>query len=84
MKLEHLKTKTNLKDEKSEAAKKKAMLGLVRIYEKTSTQTTGGLLFIIRVNREVKRVYINGCRYNERLNSETEGSKTSYIHCQST
>ncbi len=56
----------------------------MRIYEKTSTETTGGLLFIIRVNREVKRVYINGCRYNERLNSETEGSKTSYIHCQST
>jgi hypothetical protein len=38
------------------------------------------LLFIIRVNRELKRVYINGCRYNERLNSKTEGSKTPHIH----
>jgi hypothetical protein len=38
-------------------------------------------LFIIRVKREIKRVYINGCRYNERLNSKTEGSKTPRIHC---
>ncbi len=38
------------------------------------------LLFIIRVKRELKRVYRNGCRYNERLNVETEGSKTSHIH----
>ncbi len=29
------------------------------------------LLFIIRVKRELKRVYRNGCRYNERLNAET-------------
>ncbi len=28
----------------------------------------------IRVKGELKRVYINGCRYNERLNTETEGS----------
>ncbi len=28
-------------------------------------------LFIIRVKRELKRVYRNGCRYNERLNAET-------------
>ena len=35
------------------------------------------LLFIIRVKRELKRVYRNGCRYNERLNVETGGSKTS-------
>jgi hypothetical protein len=40
----------------------------------------GVLLFIIRVNRELKRVYRNGCRYNERLNSETGGSKTPRTH----
>jgi hypothetical protein len=28
-----------------------------------------GLLFIIRVKRELKRVYRNGCRYSERLNT---------------
>ena len=38
------------------------------------------LLFIIRVKRELKRVYRNGCRYNERLNDETGGSKTPRIH----
>ena len=38
------------------------------------------LLFIIRVKRELKRVYRHGCRYNERLNTETGGSKTSRIH----
>jgi hypothetical protein len=32
------------------------------------------LWFIIRVKRELKRVYRNGCRYNERLNAETGGS----------
>ena len=37
-------------------------------------------LFIIRVKRELKRVYRNGCRYNERLNVETGGSKTHRIH----
>jgi hypothetical protein len=37
-------------------------------------------LFIIRVKREVKRVYKNGCRYNERLNAETGGSKTPRTH----
>ena len=31
----------------------------------------GCLLFIKRVKRELKRVYRNGCRYNERLNAET-------------
>ncbi len=40
-------------------------------------------LFIVRVKREVKRVYRNGCQYNERLNvetgSDTGGSKTSRI-----
>ena len=34
-------------------------------------------MFIIRVKSEVKREYINGCRYNERLNSETVYSKPS-------
>jgi hypothetical protein len=38
------------------------------------------LLFIIRVKRELKRVYRNGCRYNERLNPETGGSKTTRTH----
>jgi hypothetical protein len=38
------------------------------------------LLFIIRVKRELKRVYRNGCRYNERLNAETGGSKTPHTH----
>ena len=32
------------------------------------------------IKRELKRVYINGCRYNERLNTETQGSKTPHIH----
>ena len=38
------------------------------------------LMFIIRVKREIKRVYRNGCRYNERLNTETGGSKTTRTH----
>ncbi len=38
------------------------------------------LLFFIIVKWELKRVYINGCRYNERLNAETEGSITPRIH----
>jgi hypothetical protein len=38
------------------------------------------LLFIIRVKRELERVYRNGCRYNERLTSETGGSKTPHTH----
>jgi hypothetical protein len=38
------------------------------------------LLFMIRVKRELKRVYKNGCRYNERLNAETGGSKTPRTH----
>ncbi len=37
------------------------------------------LLFIIRVKRELKRVYRNGCRYNERLNAETGGSIISFF-----
>jgi hypothetical protein len=40
----------------------------------------GCLLFIKRVKRELKRVYRNGCRYNERLNAETGGSKTPRTH----
>jgi primase-polymerase (primpol)-like protein len=35
-------------------------------------------VFIIEVNRETKRIQIDGCRYNERLNSKTQGS--SPIH----
>jgi hypothetical protein len=35
-------------------------------------------VFIIEVNRETKRIQIDGCRYNERLNSKTQGS--SRIH----
>ena len=31
--------------------------------------------FLHEVKRELKRIYINGCRYNERLNAKTEGSK---------
>ena len=38
------------------------------------------LLFIIRVKGELKRVYRNGCRYNERLNTETGGSKTPHTY----
>ncbi len=38
------------------------------------------LLFIIRGKRELKRVHRNRCRYNERLNSETGGSKTPQVH----
>ncbi len=45
-----------------------------------SSAGLGLLLFIIRVKRDLKRVYRNGCRYNERLNTETGGSKTSRIH----
>ncbi len=37
-------------------------------------------LFVIRVKRELKRVYRNGCRYNERLNAETGGPKTPHTH----
>jgi hypothetical protein len=38
------------------------------------------MLFIIRVKREIQRVYRNGCRYNERLNAETGGSETPRVH----
>jgi hypothetical protein len=48
--------------------------------EESTRLADTGLLFIIRVKRELKRVYINGCRYYERLNAETEGSKTPRIH----
>ncbi len=37
-------------------------------------QTRKFVIFIIRVKRELKRVYGNGCRYNERLNAEAGGS----------
>jgi hypothetical protein len=32
------------------------------------------------VKRELKRICIDGCRYNEWINTETGGSKTSHIH----
>ena len=32
-------------------------------------------LLLEEVNRELKRIHIDGCRYNERLNVKTEGSK---------
>ena len=28
-----------------------------------------------QINREVKRIHISGCRYNERLKAKTDGSK---------
>ena len=34
-----------------------------------------GWEFIIRVKRELKRVYRNGCRYNERLNTDAQETK---------
>ncbi len=37
-------------------------------------------LFIIRIKQELQRVYRHGCRYNERLNAETGGSKTPRTH----
>ncbi len=34
------------------------------------------VLFLLEeVKQEVKRIYINGCRYNDRLNAKTEVSK---------
>jgi hypothetical protein len=41
-----------------------------RIGSNTKVGKTVNLLFIIRVKGELKRVYRNGCRYNERLNTE--------------
>jgi hypothetical protein len=34
----------------------------------------------LEFEREIKRVYRDGCRYNERLNTETGGSKTPHVH----
>ena len=36
-------------------------------------------VYIIRVKRELKRVYRNGCRYNERLNVETVLRKLNLV-----
>jgi hypothetical protein len=33
------------------------------------------LCLLQEVNRELKRIHIDGCRYIERLNNKTEGSK---------
>ena len=40
------------------------------------TRPTHEFLFVVycKSKRELKRVYRNGCRYNERLNTETGGS----------
>ncbi len=43
-------------------------------------QRLGFICLLQEVNRELKRIYMDGCRYNERLNTETRGSKTSPIH----
>jgi hypothetical protein len=64
--LEHLKIKTTLTDE---------MFG----------ECDGGVcvlevwVFIIRVERELKRVYRNGCRYNERLYKEVIGVPSIFM-----
>jgi hypothetical protein len=55
-------------------------IGLVALRGPMHFDNNCELLFIIRVKRELKRVYRNGCRYNERLNAETGGSKTPHIH----
>jgi hypothetical protein len=33
----------------------------------------------IRVKRELQRIYRNGCRCNERLNTENEGETSVFI-----
>jgi hypothetical protein len=38
------------------------------------------VVYYKRAKRELKRVYGNGCRYNERLNTQTGGSKTPRTH----
>jgi hypothetical protein len=35
----------------------------------------GEVFYYEEIKRELKRIYINGCRYNERLNTKSEGSK---------
>jgi hypothetical protein len=52
----------------------------MHLCERVSEQGALLLLFIIRVKRELQRVYRNGCRYDERLNAETGGSKTPRTH----
>ena len=32
------------------------------------------------VKEESKRIHVDGCRYNERLNTKTGGSRLSHIH----
>jgi hypothetical protein len=54
------------------------LLGRINVLFCKKGRRTWVMLFIIRLKRELKRVYINGCRYNERLNTETEGSKTPF------
>jgi hypothetical protein len=38
------------------------------------------IFFCLLQKVDLKRIYIDECRYNERLNSKTEGSKTPHIH----
>jgi len=52
----------------------------LKLWRKRCSWEVARLLFIIRVKWELKRVYRNGCRCNERLNTETGGSKTPRIH----
>ena len=42
---------------------------------KASAHMFHGLNLLFEVKRELKRIHINGCRCNERLNAKTEGSK---------
>ncbi len=73
------KTPKNLSEHESEeCGREESGIGERRRYS-GSYRTSPRQLFIIRVKREVKRPYRNGCRYNERLNTETGGSKTRYI-----
>ena len=81
--LEHLKIETRLIDEMVPSVMGEYVFLKCRRPVNVTVNTTGDcvmVLFIIRVKRELKRVYGNGCRYNERLNAETGGSKTPRIH----
>ena len=65
-----------------ESRKREQKTRLIIYEDRCDERLKNFMLFIIRVKREVKRVYRNGCRYNERLNAETGGSrsKTPRIH----
>ncbi len=61
--LEHIKIETRLIDEKFVSVMGECDPSKLSVILKTADLATL-LLFIIRVKRELKRVYINGCRYN--------------------